>query len=68
MVNWINKPKVQDPFITPSKMSIGDEKNRLIFITRSVKQEVASNENDPKTDNYELPIVKYDVNHDVLIK
>ncbi len=49
-------------------MSIGEEKNRLIFIARSVKQEVASNENDPKTDNYELPIVKYDVNHDVLIK
>ncbi len=29
---------------------------------------MARNENDPKDDNYELLIVKYDANHDTLIK
>ncbi len=29
---------------------------------------VARNENDPKNDDYELPIVKYDANHDALVE
>jgi hypothetical protein len=52
----------------PIRITIGDEQNRLIFIGRSGKQEVARNENDPKNNNYELPIVKYDANHDTLVE
>ncbi len=68
MANWTNKQKLHDLFITPNKISIGDEQNRPIFISRSVKQEMVRNENDPKDDDYELLIIKYDANHDALIE
>jgi hypothetical protein len=41
MANQTNKPQLQDPFITPSKISIRDEQSKLIFIIRSVMQEMA---------------------------
>jgi len=41
VANWTNKSKLQDPFITPNKISVGDEQNGPIFIGRSYMQKVA---------------------------
>jgi hypothetical protein len=42
MASQTNKPQLQDLFITLSKIStIGDKQSRPIFISRSVKQEMA---------------------------
>jgi len=41
VANQTNKPKLQDPFITPSRISIGDEHNESIFIGRNSMQKVA---------------------------
>jgi len=41
MANQIDKLKLQDLFIMPSKISIGDKQSGPIFIGRSHTQEVA---------------------------
>jgi len=35
VANVTNKPKLQDKFITPTKIPIGDEQSGLIFIGRN---------------------------------
>ncbi len=39
VANQIDKPQLQDLFITPNNISIGDEQSKPIFIGRSAKQE-----------------------------
>jgi hypothetical protein len=41
VANQIDKPQLQELFITPRKISIGDEQSRPIFIGKRVKQELA---------------------------
>jgi hypothetical protein len=41
MASQTDKPQLQDLFIMPSIISIGDEQSISIFIGRSTKQEVA---------------------------
>jgi len=41
MASQIDKLQLQDPFIMPSRIFIGDKQSKLIFISRSVKQKVA---------------------------
>jgi hypothetical protein len=68
MASWTNKLKLQDVFITLSKISIGGEQNGPIFIGRSCMQEVAKKWNDPNDDEYELRILKDDVNQYALVR
>jgi hypothetical protein len=51
MVSETNKLQLYDPFITLSRISIGDEHSRPIFISKNLTQEVAKNESDPMTTN-----------------
>jgi len=41
VANQTNKPKLQDPFITPSRIFIGDEHSESIFIGKNSMQKVA---------------------------
>jgi hypothetical protein len=41
VANQTKKPQLQDPFIMLSKIFIGDEQSKPIFIGRNIKQEVA---------------------------
>lgn len=57
--------QLQDPFSMPNRIFIRDEQSGPIFIGRSVVQEML--ENDSNDDEYELSILKYDVNEDALV-
>ncbi len=63
-----DKPQLQDPFIMPSRISIGDKQSIPIFIGRNIDQEVAKNESDLEDDKYKLLILKYDANKDTLVE
>jgi hypothetical protein len=41
MAHRTDKPQLQDLFITPNRISIGDKQSKPMFISRSAKQEVA---------------------------
>jgi hypothetical protein len=41
MANQTDKPQLQDPFITPSKMYVGDKWSGAIFIGGSFTQKMA---------------------------
>jgi hypothetical protein len=60
--------KLQDSFITPNIIFVGDEQSGPIFIGRSHTQEMAKNEIDLDDNKYELPILKYDANQEALVK
>jgi len=52
VANQTDKPKLQDPFITPSRIYVRDEHSESIFIGRSYRQKMAINESDPNDDKY----------------
>jgi hypothetical protein len=68
MANVTNKPKLQEMFITPTKILVGDGTKWTNIYWYIPLQKSLEYESDRNGDEYEVPILKYDANQDALVE